>query len=484
MTSRPRWIVRVPGSREPERAYIIGLVLGSWLGLDHDVQPHDGTDVELLLAGEPDGWRLRVPDLVLATDEAAWLTEQGMPSQPFETLRVPGPGMWQDVLPAGFPAVPGPTAIPQVYGRGSANDLAVHQLDDGLALAIDIFGSVFFMVTRYEELVRTRRDAYGRFPAGDGVLVANGLAERPIVDEYVDLLHAAMRTLWPWMEPRANDHVLRLSHDVDQPWAAWRRPLASMMRSMLGDVVKRRHLSLAFLRARALVDRRSGRLDRDPYDTFDALMDVGERHGLPTTFYFLAGNRPGDDDFRYAEVDAPVLALLRRIARRGHEVGLHGSHLSYRNPSRLAFEAQALRDVAAQAGFKQEGWGIRQHFLRFDMPYTWRDQQSAGFDLDSTLGYAEMPGFRSGTGRDHHVFDLLARKPMTLIERPLLVMDVTLFDYLGLSRDEAFDRVVRIVERCRLHGSPATVLFHNNSLPAFGIEDWYRDLVATLSDGG
>lgn len=73
---------------------------------------------------------------------------------------------------------------------------------------------------------------------------------------------------------------------------------------------------------------------------------------------------------------------------------------------------------------------------------------------------------------------------MTLIERPLLVMDVTLFDYLGLSRDEAFDRVVRIVERCRLHGSPATVLFHNNSLPAFGIEDWYRDLVATLSDGG
>ncbi|HEX5824546.1 MAG TPA: polysaccharide deacetylase family protein, partial [Candidatus Limnocylindrales bacterium] len=202
--------------------------------------------------------------------------------------------------------------------------------------------------------------------------------------------------------------------------------------------------------------------------------------GLRSTFYFLAGNEPGEHDFRYRISDPRVLGLLRQVHDRGHEVGLHASYDSYLSPVRIAFEFDALVQACRAAGFDQATWGVRQHYLRFRNPETWAGHEAAGFEHDSTLGYADAVGFRAGTCREYPLFDVQGRRPLALRERPLIVMDATLLGYNALALDAATARAVEIVDACRRHGGDAVVLYHNSSLPTPALRRHYVGLVDAL----
>ncbi len=124
---------------------------------------------------------------------------------------------------------------------------------------------------------------------------------------------------------------------------------------------------------------------------------------------------------------------------------------------------------------------MRQHFLRLDIPLTWRNHEAAGLDHDSSLGYADQIGFRAGTCREYPLFDLLESRPLRLRERPLIVMDATLFGYLGLGLDEAASRTRTIVDACRRHRGDAVLLYHNDSLWGRHGGRTTRDLVEEIA---
>jgi hypothetical protein len=81
------------------------------------------------------------------------------------------------------------------------------------------------------------------------------------------------------------------------------------------------------------------------------------------------------------------------------------------------------------------------------------------------------------------VFDLLARRPLPVRERPLVVMDATLLGYLGLSLEEAASVARDIVAVCRRHRGDAVVLYHNDSLWSPRRQAHYRELVAEIMGG-
>ena len=125
--------------------------------------------------------------------------------------------------------------------------------------------------------------------------------------------------------------------------------------------------------------------------------------------------------------------------------------------------------------------GVRQHFLRFVPNETWRHQNAAGFAHDSTLGFADMPGFRAGTCRDFPVFDLRERTPLPLVERPLVVMDATLFAHLRLGVEEATRRAAQIVDACRDYGGSPVILYHNSMLSGRRSRIHYADVVNQIT---
>jgi len=440
-------LVEAPAAYEPERRYILEVVMGDWLGLDWELRTADRHDVRIGIADEPDGASVLVPDVLFATRLEDWLTPASLPS-----LR-PAPGL--PILYGSAAAEPGP-------GR----------------LDVDVFGSAFFMLTRYEEMVVGARDGFGRFPAAASVAARGGFLGTPIVDAYVELLWEALQRTWPRLRRRPRAFEVVLTHDVDDPLATLDHGPRDCARQLAGDLARRRDPRLALRRARSLLgDRRL-----DPHNTFDFLMDVSERHRLRSAFYFLAHRDRGPREGAYLFEDPWVRALIGHIARRGHEVGLHPSWCTYRDAARTSEELERLLRVAEAEGVRQDAWGGRQHFLRWANPDTWRNWEAAGLSYDSTLGYAEAVGFRTGTCHPYRVFDLRERRPLRLREMPFQVMDVTLLSAMALAPDAALAAVLDIAAECRRYGGRLGLLWHNNTLLRSAREKrWYEGLIAAVS---
>ncbi len=300
---------------------------------------------------------------------------------------------------------------------------------DGSLYGDDLFGNAFFVLTRYEEAVLPDRDEHDRFPASASILVREGLIERPVVDEWA----AALRRAVGLEPPRGRFRVVP-SHDVDHPFASARLRLSAL---------RRREWRAA--------------LPRDPFDTFDLLMDESERRGLRAAFYVIA------DDSIYSLDDPRVRELLRRIHRRGHELGFHAGYGTFRDPATLRAQFERLVAVCEAEGIRQGSWGGRHHFLQWE-PATWAAWEAAGIAYDSTLTFSARPGFRAGTCREYPVFDLQARRELRLRERPLVLMDTPTLDRLGRPEDELVALIDRLREECRRVAGDFTVLWHNNWL--------------------
>jgi len=472
-----RLVIRTPDTWMAERQYVLDVVLSEWLGLEYDLAPGTGSQVVIQLAGHEG--EVTLPDVLLSTPREGWLTEGSMPVSPLARVRIEAGQdandlnrLMSDRSPAG--------TIPVVYGDPNPQQSIWQRSATGIALSVDVFGSVFFLLTRYEEVVRPVHDRHERFPASASLGATEGFLDRPLADQYVDILWEVMHSLWPGLARRATPFRLRLTHDVDEVWAATGQRARAVARAVTGDLVRRHDPDLAARRAGSLFDSWAGRVDRDPYDTFDFLMDTSERHGIHSTFYVMGGNTNPEFDGHYRLSDPRVMRILRRIHDRGHELGLHASYGAYRSADRMQAEFAALRAACSAAGFDQSRWGVRQHYLRFENPLTWRAQESAGLEHDSTLGFADQIGFRAGTCREYPLFDLLDRRELALRERPLLVMDATLFEYLALDPDSAAIRTRDIVGACRRPGGDAVLLFHNSAVAGARWRAFYENLVGGL----
>jgi hypothetical protein len=372
-------VVTTPPGYEPERRYAAHVLLGEFLGLDWRLQVEERGDVSITLDGHEGV--LRYADSLFALPQDDWLR-----------------------------------TVPELRPD-------------------DPFGTAFFFLTRYEELVEQERDRHGRFPAS-----AAKAPDRPVVNELLERLWDDLVRIFPRLTRRRRDFEVLPTHDVDIPWCPGRSP-----RKVAIALAKLHDPPLAVRRLRG----------KDPCDTFDFLVDASERRGLRSAFYFIAD----DEAYPFHRVHD----LLGKVHARGHEIGLHPSYDTYRDLDRTRSEFQRLRKACEEMGVEQEQWGGRQHYLRWEAPTTWQIWEDTGLAYDSTLAWAESPGFRAGTCYEYPVFNLRTRRMLSLRERPLMVMETTFLQYLDLGH-AALEAMVEVKRICRRYGGQFVLLWHNNRL--------------------
>ena len=155
MAPGPTLLIDAPPSREAERRYILDVVLSDWLGLDWRLRVEERPDVRISLEGDASGRCVLLPDVLFGTAAHEWLTAASLPRLPLSSVTVGPPGS--------VPLMAG-ERLPALYRSSSppGSPVADPEAD---RLELDVFGSAFFMLTRYEEIVVSDRDRYGRFPA-------------------------------------------------------------------------------------------------------------------------------------------------------------------------------------------------------------------------------------------------------------------------------------------------------------------------------
>lgn len=354
--------------------------------------------------------------------------------------------------------------------------------DGGFRIGYDIPSLCYWMLNRVEELGRKDLDGHGRFPATASHAFKHGYLERPVVDEWLSVLGQVIKRTWPGVGLVDPVFTTVVSHDVDGPSRYAFRTNYLMLRGFAGDLVRRRD-PVAALRGPFIRRASKARLHQaDPNNTFDWLMDQSESRGLKSAFYFICGRTDPRRDADYDPEHPSIRELMRRIHSRGHEIGLHPSYGTYQRPDLIKFEAERLHKVSQDEGIAQGRWGGRMHYLRWEHPTTLYGWEAAGMDYESTLGFADRPGFRCGTCFEYSGYDPVARRTLMVRIRPLVAMDCTVMAarYMGLGPSQAaLDHFLRLKAACRAVGGTFTTLWHNTEV----IEEDKRRIYTSLLDG-
>jgi len=357
--------------------------------------------------------------------------------------------------------------LPVIFGKQPGNNHWCRVINNRITLGLDIFGSAFFMLTLFEEYVKSDRDKHDRFPSAASLAYQEGFLERPIVNEYLEILWACMARLWPSLKRKERKFQIRVSHDVDAPFAVALQSPVRLLRSVGGDIIKRHDLLLALRRLRLWTKVKMGDDTADWYNTFDWIMTQSEQVGLQSAFYFITDHTGGKIDGDYS-IDHPrIRRLMKHIHKRGHEIGLHLSYNTYLDSLQTHKEFERLRSACEQEEIHQEIWGGRQHLLRYQTPATFQNWNDAGMDYDTSLGFADHVGFRCGVCYEYPIFNVKKRKPLMVRERPLIVVEVTIMAkrYMGLgASEEAIAKMLEQKRNCQQFSGEFTFLWHNSNL--------------------
>ena len=202
-----------------------------------------------------------------------------------------------------------------------------------------------------------------------------------------------------------------------------------------------------------------------PYRNFEEIMDLEEKYGAKSSFYFLAT----DKDIRRFRYNIEDLENeLGSIVDKGWEVGLHGGYYAYNDLEEIKKEKDRLEKVLGK-----DVIGYRNHYLRFKVPDTWELLAKAGFKYDTTLGYDNIVGFRNGMCHPFKPFNLNSDKEVDILEIPLNIMDGALFGSVK-SSNEAWETTKKLIDTVERYNGIITLLWHNNAFNCPFRERWIR----------
>ncbi|MHB1223760.1 MAG: polysaccharide deacetylase family protein [Gemmatimonadaceae bacterium] len=322
-----------------------------------------------------------------------------------------------------------------------------------------------------DEQLTDAADRHGRVPPSQSIVVREGVEREPVVHEAARSLREAViaaagrrlvRFLSPW--PDGRRWAVALAHDVDVV-AAW--PAFAAMRWL--ELVRGGHPGRAARAVRAAAGSALGAPVRRAVQT---ILATEARHDVRATWFFLCGTptvrtiRRGD--LTYSPESRSARRLLATVGAAGHEVGLHGSFATWRDPATMAGQRDRL---AALAGRPVEG--IRQHFLRMRPGETQRAMTDAGFRYDATFGFSDRNGFRLGVADVlGGFFDYQRDEPLALDVVPLVWMDRALSKYRGIEDPERWiDDALALAAVSRAVGGLWSGLWHPNLTDALGYPD-------------
>lgn len=469
IVSEPTLKIEMPDSYWAERTYIVSVIFKQFLGID--VQWHRISGSHLIIT-TGDHRKLVVADYLFSIPQHLWLKASSLPTQPLKTWNLTTTCIHPRMVQAD---------IPIIFGDDPQVPTFMQQSEDKVYLGLDIFGAAFFMLTRYEEVVKPVRDFLDRFPASESLAYQENFLMRPIVNEYIEILWACMLLLWPRLSRRPHTFQTYVSHDVDEPFRYAFSGPQRLLRRCIGDVVRRKNVVAAVRSVKSWAAVKQGNMMADPCNTFDFIMQVSEREGFKSAFYFITDHtcHPIDGDY---DLSHPLMrSLLSSIYQRGHEIGLHTSFNTYQDKNQTQKEVDILKTVCAEENIHQNSWGGRQHCLRWSTPATWQNLNDAGLNYDTTLSFAEHIGFRCGTCFEFPVFNLLTGQNLDLYERPLIVMETTVLErnYMdfSMSNGEAFNVIESIKSVCRLFLGNFTLLWHNNNLTTNEERELYQQIL-------
>lgn len=357
----------------------------------------------------------------------------------------------------------------------------VKKVNDTIVVYADIVASTFFLISRYEEMVRKDvRDVHKRFPGKESLPYRAGFIDRPLVEEYAVHLRSLLReTGFTIPEPEKKIKKIYLTHDLDHI-AHFRN-----VKSVIGGLIRGLKRSKEIKKS---LKSFFGGLRFDPWYTFpflykldNELRSVQGETRCESILFVRAGIKRRKEDRPFSNLTHPDYQhLIKYTKRKGVKIGLHTSYAAGINPDLIADEKKRLEHHA-----KITTTYNRNHYLNTREPFDMISLIDAGITDDFTLAYADMAGFRLGTCRPVKYINLLTKEVTSLTLHPLAIMDVTLSEkkYMFMSAHDAYQYCEQLINCVESYNGELVLLWHNTSVektPQSYHRNLYTDIIKYL----
>jgi len=357
----------------------------------------------------------------------------------------------------------------------------VEQVGNTRVVYADLVASTYFLISRYEEMVRsTVRDVHGRFPGKESLPYRAGLIDSPLVDEYGKILRAQLEEAGCEIGVLPKQiRKIYLTHDVDQ-LSHYRN-----FRGFLGGIirgVKRKN------EGNKAIKSYFGGLKYDPWFTSPWLFKldnvvrdaIGSDRCEPIVFLKVGGGPHKEDKPFITHHVQDFQTLVSLCKKKNITFGLHSSYEAGINKSLISEEKKQLEKLS-----KRTIMYNRHHYLDSREPEDMQALIDAGITDDFTMGYADVAGFRLGTCRAVKWINPRTQQLTSLTLHPLTIMDGSLSDkrYMYLNAHEAYEYCIRLINMVESWNGELVLLWHNTSVedtPESYHRKLYNDIVKYL----
>ena len=326
----------------------------------------------------------------------------------------------------------------------------------------DVFAAAFFCLARYEEYLPHFTDVHGRFPATESIAYKEHFLTTAVVDRWAMMLVEKLQQRYPEMTIPPRYFDVEDTIDIDAAYCYKNKGVVRTLTGIGRDIVSKEHKGEVRKRFRVIFNK-----EPDPFDTFDYILDVHKRlPGIRLTFFpLMADYNVNDKPISYQNRE--FIQLLQHLSDYA-KMGLHASYASFDVPELVGVESGRLASMMHRKTVRN-----RYHFLRLALPKSYDMLIDNGILHDYTMGYADEPGFRAGTGSPYPFFDLESDSETPLTIHPFAAMDSTFYYYKKWAPDAAEAVYLQLVDELKTVGGTLSLLWHNQSLcEDFGWQGW------------
>lgn len=335
----------------------------------------------------------------------------------------------------------------------------------------DIFAASFYLLSRYEEYLPHKKDEYGRYAHENSMAFKENFLHLPLINIWMKDFRKALHSKFPNLPagrqgstfPNSQFQFLP-TYDIDEGfcykhkswWKTWGGYCRSFLTGNFWEVKERKNVL-------------SGK-EADPYDSLFLIRDFHKKyHYLDAAIFFLVAER----NSRYDKNISPFKKYWQEYIRSFFEkepawtkipqpnfiTGLHPSWRSGKQQGLIRKEMDILQNEIGV-----EVHGSRQHFIRFNLPKTFRQLIDAGIFADYSMGYGSINGFRASAASSFYWYDLEKDEKTDLKLYPFCYMEANSFFEQKYSPEQALEEMLQYFNAVKSVDGLMITIWHNTFL--------------------
>jgi len=324
--------------------------------------------------------------------------------------------------------------------------------DSRFACNYDLFWNAFVFLSRLEEYQIEKKGKKIRSYSFNHPIKDKSAFDIPIVNFYFNELEEIIKIKFPNLPfGQKQKPIIEYSHDVDYIQKTFQLRLKQAVFNSF-NAFKSLFTPSSFVRQ---VNRALSFFISNPSCwCFDYWEDLEKRAAIRSVFYVYAKiEKPNlkswliDPSYDITN-NVRLQKKLRHLIYEGFEVGLHGSFYSAADEERLSKEKAVLEKSIGTKIRK-----VRQHWLNYEEATTPIIHNKL-FEYDSTIGWNDRMGFRSGIAGRYRPYDHKNKKPFGYMITPQVIMDSNIYDYGAQHIENMSKKAMDILTGLRLHKQP------------------------------